>query len=372
MSGTSETLARFERVYSAASRMLYAQEAPAWREHPQWPEERKAAFQELERLLLETGRTAPQAGEPSDPARHLISRRAAGSEDRPLTFGEAAEEWRQRLREDPGPLVERREPFHELYMEPGACVLIPSGRHLATTGVFWEMFARLAPGRPAMTMGQDGAELSRLAHEAADALRAPLGVPTPTPAPGEASWISTGTRWAVGIPDLARELDELSRAAWRAAETLPSPEEIKATRDFSVKFSVKMAAAKAALALREVLTRDDAPAWRERVEGIDPAAHGTVGLGTDGTPWSLASQAASWRELFDAERKPWTPAIYELPPEPELGATDTVLSAAVAHVFAEILDEFSARLRPGHHSGILHFDAFELGQFIVGEFGEIA
>jgi hypothetical protein len=372
MSGKSDTLVRFERVYSAASRMLYAQEAPAWREHPQWPDERKAAFQELERVLLETGRTVPRAGEPSDPARHLISRRAAGAEDRPLTFGEAAAEWRQRLKDDPGFLVERREPFHERYMEPGECVLIPSGRHLALTGIFWEMFTRLAPGRPATAMGQDGAELSRLAHEAADALRAPLGVPTPTPAPGQAPWISTGTGWAAGLPDPARELDQLSHAAWRASETLPRPEEIRATRDFSVKFSVKVAAAQAAVALREVLTRDDVPAWRERAEGIDPVTHGTVGLGADGTPRSLAAQAADWQELFAEERQPWTPTTYELPPEPELGATDTVLSAAVAHVFAEILDEFSARLRPGHHSGMLHFDVFRLGQFIVGEFSESA
>ncbi|MET7761893.1 hypothetical protein ABZS71_07605 [Streptomyces sp. NPDC005393] len=362
--GSSDALDRFERVYSAASRMLWAQGAPAWRVHPQWPQERKAALTELEDVLLSVGRSVPRPGEPSDPARHLISRRAAaGDEDKPLTFGQAAEEWDQRWKADPGHLVERWEPFHEFYMEPGSCVLVTSGWRLLMSGLMREMNTRLSPGRWAMTMGQDGAELSQVAHRAADALRAPLGIQTPTSQPGRAPWIATTARWTAELPDLEGQLEHLGHVAWRASESIPLPEEIKAKRDFSV----DMSTAKAAIVLREVLIGSDTPAWREQGEGIDPTAHSTLGPGTQG-PRPLAQVAASWQDIFAKDREPWTPITYQLPPESELGDTHTVLSSAVALILAEILDEFSARLHPDQHSELLHFDAFELGQFCVKKF----
>ncbi|WP_186319160.1 hypothetical protein [Streptomyces sp. SAJ15] len=46
-----------------------------------------------------------------------------------------------------------------------------------------------------------------------------------------------------------------------------------------------------------------------------------------------------------------------------------VISATRALVFAEILDEFAARLTPGRNAGLIHYSAYELCQFLTWGIG---
>ncbi|MGW2600048.1 hypothetical protein [Streptomyces klenkii] len=364
----------YELVYSAAARMLWAQEGPDWRDEreSEWPAARRTAWQHLERVLLEAEAAlgAPRPGEASDPARHLISRRAPGDVDRPLTFDEAVRDWKQRLDADPGFLVERREPYPDYYMEPGSCVVIPSSPYLAMIGVFPELFHRLAPGRPGVTLGSGAADLGAVAHEAADALRAPLGATAPTPHPGTAPWISPVSRRVSDLPDLPERFEALRRAAWYAAEAMPSPEELKGTLDFSVELRAAVAAADIQL----MLSGQPAHAWREEYEQIDAARHGVVGLVSgpagEAMPVPFEKDAADWRELNAKGSLPWTPKEYQRQYYPDRGETgNVVISATRALVFAEILDEFAARLTPGRNAGLIHYSAYELGQFLTWGIG---
>ncbi|MCC5032066.1 hypothetical protein DMH02_002005 [Streptomyces sp. WAC 00631] len=371
-SGQQDLAESFERVYQAACRMLWAQGRPSWRSDrrtKRWPDDRCTAFQELERVLRSVDSGSSQPGELSDPARHVIARRAPGGADRPLTFDEALRDWEERLAADPGYLVERKEGgFTDLFMGPGLCVVIPHARQLKTLSILRELYRRLAPGRPAVVIGSEAAELSGLAHEAADALRAPLGVEVPTPHPGKAPWISPVSRPVSEVPDLEARLEELRRAAWRAAENVPSVEELMAAGDLSVARSV----AEAAAALRELLAGRPAVVWQEKHESIDPARHlvsGSVPGSTGGQPTSFAQEASSWRKQFALVPVPWTPPTYRRPPAPEMGDRDVVLSSTRALVFAELLDEFAARLYPGRRSGVIHYGAYDFGHSLMWGFG---
>ncbi|RLU99199.1 hypothetical protein CTZ27_14675 [Streptomyces griseocarneus] len=354
--------------------MLWAQQNTAWRKEGDsewaWPAARSAAWLALEQVLLdaEAALGAAQPGEASDPARHLISRRAPG--DRPLTFDEAVQDWKQRLDADPGYLVERREPYLDYFMEPGSCVVVPSSPYFAMIGIFPELSHRLVTGRPGVTIGAGAADLSDVAHEAADALRAPLGIATPTPHPGNAPWISPASRRVSDLPDLPERFEALRRAAWYAAEAMPTPEELKGTLDFSV----QQAAAVAAADIRQMLAGQPAYAWREEYEQIDPARHGVVGLvsgpGGEAVPVPFEKDAADWRELNAKGSLPWTPKEYQRQYYPDRGETENVvISATRALVFAEILDEFAARLTPGRNAGLIHYSAYEFGQFLTWGIG---
>ncbi|MBZ4321537.1 hypothetical protein [Streptomyces huiliensis] len=362
----------YEQVYSAAARMLWAQQGPDWRdEHEsEWPTARRKAWQHLEQALRDAEKAlgSPHPGETSDPARHLISRRGPGN--RPLAFDEAVLDWKQRLDADPGFLVERQEPYPDYYMEPGACVIIPSSTYFATIGIFPELFHRLAPGRPAVTIGSGATDLCVVAHEAADALRAPLGIATPTPHPGKAPWIASVSRPVSDLPDLPERFETLRRAAWSAAEAMPSPEELKGTLDFTVELS----AAQAAADIQRMLAGHPAPAWREEYEQIDPTRHSVVGLVSgpeeDAKPVSFEKCATDWRGLNAKGSLPWTPEEYQRQYYPDRGETqNVVISATRALVFAEILDEYAARLTPGRSTGLIHYSAYEIGQFLLWRIG---
>ncbi|TVL90522.1 hypothetical protein [Streptomyces sp. SAJ15] len=305
MSEQNELASDYERLYSAAARMMWAQRTRSWHDaDSRWPAERRTAWRTLEQVLLdaEAALGAPRPGEGSDPARHLISRRASGDADRPLPFDEAVQDWKQRLDADPGFLVERWEPYPDYYMEPGSCVIVPSSPYFAMIGIFPELFHRLAPGRPAVTIGSGASDLCVVAHEAADALRAPLGIATPTPQPGNAPWIAPVSRPVSDLPDLPERFEALRRAAWYAAEAMPSPEELKGT----LNFTVQLRAAVAATDIQLMLTGQVAPAWREEYEQIDPARHGVVGLvsgpGDEAVPVPFEKDAAKWRGLNATSR----------------------------------------------------------------------
>ncbi|BBC35807.1 hypothetical protein SGFS_071010 [Streptomyces graminofaciens] len=378
----------YEQLYSAAARMLWSQENPDWRpgyedEQYGWPRERRVAWQALESCLRaadgegasageagggdswtgEAGGRDSWTGEPSDSARHLLARRAPGDDDRPLSFRAALADWTTRLDADPGYLTAGDT------LRPGACVLLPASRHWVMVFALQELAYRLAPGRPPVTVGADAARLSTLAHEAAQALRAPLGAPAPSPyEPGAAPWVSPVSRRVGEGPDARASFEELRETAWRAAEAIPSPEELKANPDFSVTLEASIAASDV-LAL---LSGRPARVWREQRDGIDPARHllwgSSAAAGAQGQPKGFVEEADSWAEAFAGGPAPWTPTEYVLPPERDRGETDVVLSATRALVLAELLDELAARLRPGVHSGLIHYGAYDLGHFVNHRF----
>ncbi len=362
----AESAAAYEQLYSAAARMLWAQESPTWRrkeQHPRfgWSPERCAAWQALENCLLAAEGEEPRAGELSDPARHLISRRAPGGEDRPLGFREALADWVSRLNADPGYL-------EDYSLRPGACVIVPPARFWATDFALQELASRLAPGRPPSTIGADAARLSALAHEAAEALRTPLGVTAPAPyPPGGVPWIGPASRRVSDVPDLRVRLEELRGAAWRAAEVIPSPEELKASPDFSVMMETAVTASD----LLALLGGHSVQVWREYLGGVDPSRHfvwGSSAAGGHGDPESFTKKADDWTQAFAKGPEPWTPADYQRPPQRDRGETEVVLSATRAVVFAELLDELAARLRPGLHSGMIHYSSYDLVHFIGQRF----
>ncbi|MEV5988655.1 hypothetical protein AB0L85_27215 [Streptomyces sp. NPDC052051] len=368
MTGRQEQAAAYEQLYTATARMLWSQESPDWRpgyedEQFGWPPERCAAWQTLENCLLAADAEQPKAGEPSDPARHLITRRAPGGEDRPLGFQEALDEWITRLDADQGYLVNEQ-------LQPGACVMTTGARHLQTVAVLRELAFRLAPGRPPVTIGPGAARLSAMAHEAANALRAPLGVTAPTPyTPGTEPWIAPTSRPVSDLPDLPTRLEELRAAAWRAAEAVPTPEESKANlKDFSVMMEASVAASD----VLTLLQSRPASVWREQFDRIDPAIHLTSTSYTpDGQQQAetFDEEADTWAGAFARGPMPWTPAKYQDPPRRHLGSQEVVLSATRAVVFAEMLDELAARLRPGMHTGRIHYSAYDLCHFIDQRFG---
>ncbi|MFF7357709.1 hypothetical protein ACFZA1_34565 [Streptomyces filipinensis] len=165
------------------------------------------------------------------------------------------------------------------------------------------------------------------------------------------------------MPDLPARLEKLQTAAWRAAEAIPTPDEPRAHPDFSVMMEASIATSDV-LAL---LQGRPAPEWREHLEGIDPAHHmawGAITVAGQRRPKSFDHEADALRQVFAEGPAPWALTEYRDPPKRHLGAQEVVLSATRAIVFAEMLDELAARLRPGMHTGLIHYSAYDLSYFI--------
>jgi hypothetical protein len=356
----------FERIYSGAAAMLWAQQRPSWRiQNSGWPAGRSAAFHQLETSLLECD-TSRQQDEPVDPSRHLISRRENGC---PVGLREAVDSWVQRLDIDREPFVEREEVAPGQHLAPRGSVVVPARRYLVMASIFPELSHRLAPGRPGLTVSEAAADLSQLAHEAANQLRASLGVAQNSQTPGVAPWITARSTWVSDMSDLGRSLNILRSTARRAAESVPSVDELKQSFDFSV----EVRTAESADRLRRILDGHSVALWTEEEDGINPELHATVGLVSDSSgaprPMPLGEVAADWRELIADQPLPWRPQGYIRLAQGDVAESDVVLSAVQAQILAEILDEFSARLQPGLKSGTIHFCAYELVQFITWDFG---
>ncbi|MFE5633688.1 hypothetical protein [Streptomyces sp. NPDC056543] len=367
MSGQLELADAYDLIYSAASRMMAQEESPLWRLDSRgggWPEERRAAWRELEAALSASEGPAPHEGEPSDPARHLISRRATGPVDRPITFAEAVAEWEARMAADPGPWEARREPVLDDYLVPGRAVVMPEGHMMTLTFPFSDLINRLAPGRPALKIAGDTAELTRLVHIAADELRAAMGAPAPTPHPvGSVNVARVSHRPSDG-GDLRPRYDALFRAAARASENLPTLEYIRETGDASV----SPLTTRAAQDVQNLLAGQSRVFWRERHELIDPSVHTTEGVDwPDGqpVPSPVGDEAKLFARSAELGRKPRPPHPGEVRIFREKGDPDHVaISAVRAGILAEILDEYAARIHPGAECGIMHFSAYDLTGFI--------
>jgi hypothetical protein len=141
--------ARYERLYSAAARMLTAQGPAASRAG--WPEERRRRWSRVEMLL--TALPATTWPGTADPAWQLASR--LDDAGQPVSVADAVRHWRRRLRDGSG------------------TVAVPARRHAVALGLLDELAARLAPGRPAVTVG--AGDLSTVAGDLAAAYRSAAG-----------------------------------------------------------------------------------------------------------------------------------------------------------------------------------------------------
>ncbi|KOU43502.1 hypothetical protein ADK55_23645 [Streptomyces sp. WM4235] len=363
----------YDAVYSAASRMMWVQQNRLWRLDSLgggWPEERRQAWRELEAALsVSEHGLEPREGEPSDPARHLISRRAAGPIDRPVTFPEAVGEWKARMAGDPGPYEPRMEPYPDDYLVPGRAVVVPENHMLTLTAPLWDLAYRLAPGRPPVTIAGDTAELSRMVHEAADGLREALGTSVPTPHPADAVSVARVSHRPSDVDDLQVRYEALARAAWHASENMPTLKDIRESGDYSV----EPAASKAAQVLQDLLAGRSGVFWRESHELIDPRVHTVSGVDwPEGrpVPTLIAAEANSFELSVAAGLKPSAPRAGQRRFYREKGELEKVaISAVRAEILAEILDEYAARIHPGAESGIMHLSAYDLTEFITSGIG---
>jgi hypothetical protein len=352
MSVGEEVVAEYERVYSAAARMMWL-EYP-WLRKRGWSEERTAAWQTLEEVLASDARVPAGPGEPSDPTRHLLTRR--GPDDRPVPLAEAAQDWWTRIKEGrqvkhPGSvLLEYPDLYGDAAFEPGSCVIVTSRWKTAAAEVTADLERRLAPGRPAYAIGEEAAELSATLHEIADHLRGAFTGQGPSPHPGGLPWIAATPEPFTTRLDAAR-LERLRGAAQSAADHIPPRrEQVIATRDRSVKKDT----AQAAETLRRVLGGDEDSPWRER--GSTDARYDLMSGSPDP---SFASKNAEFRrELFEESPLPRVPSVREIAEPPRSGEPHwKAISGDTTFVVAEILDEAAARLVPGRSTAMIGYDA---------------
>ncbi|MFG2775105.1 hypothetical protein [Streptomyces sp. NPDC048350] len=265
----------------------------------------------------------------------------------------------------PGP----REPFLNDYLVPGRAVVVPEGHMMTLTGPFGDMVNRLAPGRPALKIAGDTAELSRLVHVAADELRAATGAIAPTPHPVGAISVARVSHRPSDVDDLRLRYEALCLAAQRASENMPTLEYMRQSSDFSVSPRTTLAAQD----VQDLLAGRSRVFWRERHELIDPSVHSTAGVQwPEGqpVPTPIGDKAQSFARSAELGRKPKAPLPGESRIFREKGDPDHVaISAVRAGILAEILDEYAARIHPGAESGTMHFSAYDLTDLIYDGIG---
>lgn len=351
MSVGGEVLAEYERVYSAAARMMWL-EYP-WLRKRGWSEERTAAWKALEEVLASDAQVSAGPGEPSDPTRHLLTRR--GPDDRPVPVAEAARDWWTRIKEGRQVkhfgyvLLDHPDLYGDAAFEPGSCVIVTDHWVLAVTKALTDLERRLAPGRPACVIDEWAAGLSVTLHEIADHLRGAFTGQGPTPHPGGAPWIAATPEPFTTRVDAAR-LERLRWAAQTAADHIPPREQVIATRDRSVQRDT----AQAAEILRRVLAGEEDTPWRER-DPVD-AAHDLMTGSQD--PSFANKDAEIRRKVLEDSPLPRVPRERELA-EPHRNGEPVwkAVSADTTFVMAEILDEAAARLVPGRATAMIGYDA---------------
>ncbi|WP_238007518.1 hypothetical protein KZZ52_18745 [Dactylosporangium sp. AC04546] len=315
---TAEAAEDYERLYSAAARMVAAQGPATTRDD--WPQARRERWRELELLL--TAPPVDDAAGVADPAWQLAARLDPAGQ--PIGIAEAARDWDRRLA-----------------TAGGAAVALPGPLYTVVTDLLEELVQRLAPGRPAVTVGDGGTDLSELAHELAGRLRPerpddhpPLREPRPLSA---------------GLP-LPAAAERLAAVARSAAEATPTPQELAATADFGVHRDAAVAAA-------DLLA---GTGWRERHDGIRPGTHLVSIQRWEGAGWRPVGLAERAAELRTALRDLPPPR----PPAPAEEAGWVVLPHQAALVTAELLDELGVRLRPGRRVGTVRLGTLALQEFV--------
>ncbi|WP_017604276.1 hypothetical protein [Nocardiopsis alkaliphila] len=350
MSVSGEMVVEYERVYSVAARMMWL-EYP-WLRKQGWSEERREAWQALEEVLVSDAQVPVETGEPSDPTRHLLTRRAP--DDRPVPLAEAARDWSTRIKEGrqvkhPGTLLlDHPDLYGDVAFEPGSCVIVSSHWVLAAAEVTADLKRRLAPGRPGYVIGAEAAGLSMTLHEIADHLRNAFTGQGPTPHPGGVPWIaSTPEPFTTGVD--ATRLERLRSVAWTAADHIPPRERVIATRDRSVRKDT----AQVAEVLRRVLAGEEPPPWWE--SGSMDIRYDLMSGSHDA---SFATKNEQFRrELFEESPLPRVPREREVAEPPKSGEPRwRAISKDTTFVVAEMLDEAAARLAPGRATAMIGYD----------------
>ncbi|MFI6575246.1 hypothetical protein ACIBFB_05550 [Nocardiopsis sp. NPDC050513] len=353
------TLTEYERIYSAAARMLFLADEK-WRgERSPWPARRVSAWRKLAGILGADATVGAEPGQPSDPTRHVLTQRTP--DDRPVPLASAATAWQTRLDQGKGVqnpaymLLEHPE-LHPVHYEAHACVIVSSGWAGSLSEIVAELGRRVAPGRPAYTVGPSAEGLSVTLHEIADHLRGAFTGAGPTPHPAGAARVS-GTPAAL-VTDITREhCERLRAAALAAAAEIPVLEEFTGSKDVSMNRDV----VDAAEILRQIARGSGGDPWRERGQSTDPSSQR---LGT----WRRTTFAEFDHELrerlFTGAPPPRVPEVRELaaPAPPRGGLRFGALSESAAFVVAEMVDEVAARLWPGRSVGTIGIDAYPLAE----------
>lgn len=341
------TVSDFEQLYSAASRMLGAQGSPTWREG-RWPAQRRVTFTQLEAELTEANfHPADPASRTGDPNQTVLVADPADVADPALglvtmgaRFPEATLSLAEYVSEDPdgldGPLV------------------LPGLLHTAITGAVDELAGRIAPGRPAVALGNESADAADALRELANSLRTALGLP-----PGAARRILVD---AHPVAADAAVHERLAAFAKTAADAVPAPDELG--DDFSVRYDVAVAAAD----LRAFIAGENVPAWRERQPGIDPSRHLVTAYrweGASGHPVDLADWASDLRQALATSDAPWRPSAEHPLPTESADRSWLLYTKRQALVTADLLDELAARLAPGTTIGLIHFTSYPLHHFLT-------
>ncbi|WP_328990626.1 hypothetical protein OG394_30615 [Kribbella sp. NBC_01245] len=361
------TVSDFEQLYSAASRMLGAQGSPTWHED-RWPAQRRVTFTQLEAELTKaTFRPADPLVQPGDPAAAGVGVGAQGGDrvgdpnhDEPVLVADPADV------ADPAlGLVTMGARFPEALLSLAAYVsedpdgvdeplVLPGLLHTAITGAVDELAARIAPGRPTVAIGNEGAEAADALRELANSLRTALGLPPGVP-----------RRILVNAHPVAADAaahERLAAFAKTAADAVPAPDELG--DDFSVRYDVAVAAAD----LRALIAGEDVPAWRERQPGIDPSRHLVTAYrweGADGRPVDLADWAAELRQALATSEAPWRPSPEHPLPTESADRSWLLYPKRQALVTADLLDELAARLTPGTTTGLIHFTSYPLHHYLT-------
>ncbi|MFE1471152.1 hypothetical protein [Nocardiopsis dassonvillei] len=351
-------LDHYDRVYTAAAQMLWSQHGTyVWR-GTSWPADRSAAWTALEEELTRAATRAVNTLEGFDPAHHLLSRRSP--DGAPITLSRAAADWQQRMAQDEGVTVVPRESGDLGIASDGAVVLSPSWHSWLGLALWKEMDARLAPGRPALTVGSDAQALADVLHGLAAQLRSALTTAGAAPAWFEAQ---PASRSAPPLADTASPIDHerLCCLARAAVESLPDRARLKSD------FTITTAAAEAATRLVSILDGGEVSAWQEPTPGADPARH----LAREGAhTTTVVEEAEALRQVFDSEPAPRRVHDHEVlgdfeqPAEPTAQDRLVLMPAGIAQLTAEVLDEFAARVTPYQHSAPLLFDTYPLCVFL--------
>ena len=353
--------AEYRRIYSAAARMYWLQQGEVGA-HPAWSQERKDSWLALGRILREHAAPAVELAGLSDPTRHLIGRRTP--DDRPVSLGRAAHDWQERLdtsppvrypRLDPDPDSTGEDAYSFEPFAPDSCVLVPSAWLSSAASSVGELSRRLAPGRPAHTIGPEAAHLSQTFHALAEQIRHAFPGTEPRPHPAKADWIAGAPTPHIGSTDPA-DLDELRAAAHDAPHSTPTKEQAVAAKDASSSIEV----IEAGEVLRGVLAGSEEEPWRERQEGVDPARSLLVSGEHTFESWDARLRT----KALEREPLPRVPTEAENPVRPTESLRMKAIARESALVLAEVLDENAARLHPGRRTEMVGFDAYPLSRFL--------
>ncbi|MFC7548804.1 hypothetical protein [Plantactinospora sp. GCM10030261] len=344
---------RYERIYSAAARMLAAQ---AHSTRGSWPNVRRQRWRELETLLAEVPAVTSEPGV-ADPSWQLAGR--LDEAGRAVDMAQAASAWKHQL----GIAPTATQVASPVDQEPASmAVVLRSSLYLVVSHLLEELAQRLAPGRPVAAVGHGGADLGEVSRELARQIWSAATGQRVTAQPARSPVLAAPRPLSTGLP-LPGAVERLATAARLAAEATPAPG--RDGRDDSV----RPAAATAAADLLAGLRRPDGPSWRERYDGIRPDVHMVSSYrweGAAGRPVELAEQAAEIRAMTHD-----LPAPRGIDSEDEIPDSTAeqgwmLLPNAAALITAELLDELAVRLRPGQWIGTIRFTAIALPDLVRG------